>query len=728
MATLQSQTPKVLLAGNPNAGKTTLFNALSGARHKVGNYPGVTIDRASAKMSLPGGNQVELVDVPGTYSISARSPEEQVAVDTVLGSETDAAAVLCVVDASSLARSLYLPLQFMEAGLPVVIAVNMMDLARKDGDEINLRTLSDSFGVPVIGVTATKREGFGDLLSALATTVASALPAHAFDVSYSADVEEAVQRLQPSMRSWLGASVSKSLVRARSLWALLCVGDDELFGIPDDVRQAVLSIPEAKRSQIDEAVVSKRYRLIDRICHDAKRTSISDDKAWTERIDGVLTHRVWGLVVFAFVMFAVFEALFSWSEPLIAVIESGVARSQTLAQALLPAGALQDLLVNGVIAGVGNVLVFVPQILMLFVFIAFLEDTGYLARVAFVIDKLMSSVGLHGKAFVPLLSGFACAVPAVMATRTIENRRDRLVVMLSLPLMTCSARLPVYVLIIATVFAGSERVLGVFSVGAAVLFSMYLLSVFATLGAAAVFRRTAFKGPTTPLILELPRYRWPTLLNLWLTTWRRLKSFLVDAGTIILALTIVLWALLSYPKNDDAELVFETQRSAAVQIVDLEEREAALSTIDSQQASERLRYSVAGRAGQAIEPVIRPLGFDWRVGVGIIGAFAAREVFISTLGMVFGIEDAKGDEQSLRSALQSATHSDGAKLMTPLAGASLMIFFLFACQCMSTIAVVRRESGSWKWPIVMFVYMTVLAYVASLAVYQIGKWLGWGLS
>ena len=308
---------------------------------------------------------------------------------------------------------------------------------------------------------------------------------------------------------------------------------------PQTLRSLVETALGNAGEQIDEAIVSARYAFIDHACGQATRPNSREQKGWTERIDGILTHRVWGLLVFAMVMFAVFEALFSWSEPLIAGIEVGVVFFQGLVTQSLPDGPLRDLLVDGVLAGVGNVLVFVPQILMLFLFIGFLEDTGYLARVAFVIDKLMSSVGLHGKAFVPLLSGFACAVPAVMATRTIEHRRDRLVVMLCLPLMTCSARLPVYVLIIATVFAGSQRVFGIFSVGAVALFLMYALSVVATLGTAAVFRRTMFKGPTTPLILELPRYRWPTLLNLWLAAWRRLKSFLVDAGTIILALTIV---------------------------------------------------------------------------------------------------------------------------------------------------------------------------------------------
>jgi ferrous iron transport protein B len=385
----------------------------------------------------------------------------------------------------------------------------------------------------------------------------------------------------------------------------------------------------------------------------------------------------------------------------------------------------QDLVVEGIIAGVGNVIVFAPQILMLFLFIGFLEDSGYLARVAFVIDRVMKGVGLHGKAFVPLLSGFACAVPAVMATRTIERRRDRLVTMLALPLMSCSARLPVYILVVGTVFAGQS--LGWFSAGAVALFSMYTLSVLVTLAAAALIRRTVLPGPAPTFVLEMPPYRWPSAPILWLNAWRRLRIFLVDAGTIILAMTILLWALLSFPKSADVTEHYTAERARVEQMAgsDLEKAEA-LRSIDSQEAADQLANSLGGRFGRAIEPAIRPIGFDWQIGVGIIGAFAAREVFISTLGVVFGIGEADEENTPLRQALRDARHADGTPVMTPLSGVSLMIFFLLACQCMSTIAVVRRESGSWKWPVFLFSYMTVLAYIASFAVYQGGQLLGFG--
>ena len=425
----------------------------------------------------------------------------------------------------------------------------------------------------------------------------------------------------------------------------------------------------------------------------------------------MLTHRIGGALAFAAVMMLVFQALFSWSEPAIAAIEDAVAAVQSWVAAVMPPGPLTSLIVDGVIAGVGNVVVFVPQIALLFLFIGLLEDLGYLSRAAFVIDRVMRAVGLHGRAFVPMLSGFSCAVPAVMATRTLENRTDRLLTMLVLPLTSCSARLPVYVLITATVFAPGTRV-GFLSAGAVALFSMYALSVVAALVAAAVLRRTVLKGPVPTLVLELPPYRLPVLSVLLRGVWQRVKTFLIDAGTVILALTIVLWALLSYPKSPEVTAQAEQARATvAAMNLTAEEREARLIEIDSHEGGAQLRNSVAGRLGRLIEPAIAPLGFDWRIGVGILGAFAAREVFVGTLGVVFDISNADETNEPLREVLRGATWPDGATLMTPLAGVSLMVFFVLACQCMSTVAVVKRESGTWRWPLFMVAYMTVLAYV-----------------
>ena len=714
---------QVLIAGNPNSGKSTLFNALSGGSAHVGNYPGVTVDRTTARLRL-GVQDIELVDVPGMYSLTASSPEEQLAVNALI--EGGTRAVICVVDATTLQRGLYLALQLVESGVPVVVALNMMDSAARLGLDVDTERLSQLFGVPVVPVVATKRTGLDALLAALDAELAAGSGAQRAAVEYPPELETDVASLVPVVARWR-SETRPSQLRAFALWCLLSLGDDSLQGVPDEVRRSVSDIREAAIAHgrnLDLEIIASRYAWLDAAL--SQSCSAQDPgPSWSERIDRVLTHPVVGIGVFAAVMFAIFEALFAGAEPLISAIESLTAFMQSQAAAILPPGVLQDLVVEGIIAGVGNVIVFAPQILMLFLFIGFLEDSGYLARVAFVIDRVMKGVGLHGKAFVPLLSGFACAVPAVMATRTIERRRDRLVTMLALPLMSCSARLPVYILVVGTVFAGQS--VGWFSAGAVALFSMYTLSVLVTLAAAAVIRRTVLPGPAPTFVLEMPPYRWPSAQILWLNAWRRLRIFLVDAGTIILAMTILLWALLSFPKSTAVTDHYAAERERVEQMETSEaEKSDALRALGSQEAADQLANSLGGRFGHAIEPVIRPIGFDWQIGVGIIGAFAAREVFISTLGVVFGIGEADEENTPLREALRDARHADGTPVMTPLSGVSLMIFFLLACQCMSTLAVVRRESGSWKWPVFLFSYMTVLAYMASLAVYQGGQLLGFG--
>ncbi|MGB5192125.1 MAG: ferrous iron transport protein B [Polyangiales bacterium] len=715
--------PQILIAGNPNCGKSTLFNGMSGGSAHVGNYPGVTVDRTSASLLL-GSQTVDLVDVPGMYSLTASSPEEQLAVNALI--EPHTRAVVCVVDATTLQRGLYLALQLIETGVPVVVALNMMDAAEKLGLRIDVERLSALLGVAAVPVVATKRRGFDALREALTTALESPRDSKVPDVRYGEELESDISELVPFIERWRPDAPPRAF-RAFALWCMLSLGEDGLVGVPADVREAANRIRARAVEQgrnPDLEIIEARYAWLDWAV--AQTCSVRvPEVPFSERIDRVLTHPVAGILVFAAVMFAIFEALFAGAEPFMGAIETITAYLQVQAAAVVPAGVLRDLVVQGIIAGVGNVVVFAPQILMLFLFIGFLEDSGYLARVAFVIDRPMKGVGLHGKAFVPLLSGFACAVPAVMATRTIERRRDRLVTMLALPLMSCSARLPVYILVVGTVFAGES--VGWFSAGAVALFSMYTLSVLVTLGAAAVIRRTVLPGPTPPFVLEMPPYRWPSARILWINAWRRLRIFLVDAGTIILAMTIVLWAFLSFPKSEQVSAQQDLERERIERLALPEpQREAARRLVDAQAAREQLEQSLGGRFGHAIEPVLRPIGFDWQIGVGIIGAFAAREVFVSTLGIVFGIGDADEENKPLRRALQDAKHADGTPVMTPLSGVSLMIFFLLACQCMSTIAVVKRESGSWKWPVFLFSYMTVLAYVASLLVYQGGRLLGFG--
>jgi ferrous iron transport protein B len=726
--------PRVLVAGNANAGKTTVFNALTGARAQVSNYPGVTVSRASRRITLPSGSPVEIIDLPGIYSLSAQAPDEQVAVNEVLGRHDDLPdAIIVVVDAGAIERGLYLVLQIAETGVPVIVVLNMLDEASAGGADFDAERLGDWLGAMVVPTIASQGVGLDELRTAITTTLGLAPRPDSTWTGLPALVEQDVSTITQALTN-AHFGTSQATRRSWALWSLLSLStdDDATTGLPASVLDAVHTIQQdAVKTQrnLDHEIIAARYAWIEAVVADIRTMARQDTRKWTDRIDSILTQRFYGLVVFAVVMAVLFEALFTWANPLISLIETATGWLQATVTMVLPSGILSDLMVDGVIAGVGNVVVFVPQIGLLFFFIALLEDVGYLARVAFVIDKLMGQVGLQGKAFVPMLSGFACAIPAVMATRTIEGRRDRLITMLTLPMVSCSARLPVYALVTAVVFASDQRVLGILSVGAVVLFSMYALSVVATLGAAAILRRTVLRGPRLPMLLELPPYRVPLWRNVAAVTSMRVRSFLEDAGTIILTMTIILWALLSFPHSTAIDAHYDETRARLIATTtDTATRDAGLVELDGQLAGAQLNYSVGGRLGRIIEPVIKPLGFDWRIGIGILGAFAAREVFVSTLGIVFGIEEADEKSASLRSSLKRAERDDGSRLMTPLTGVSLMVFFVLACQCMSTIVVVRKESGSWSWPLFMFGYMSVLAYVASLAVYQIGSALGWGVS
>ena len=726
-APVAATAPLVLVAGNPNSGKSTLFNALSGATARVSNYPGTTVSRMSATARLEADGVVELVDLPGTYSLSARSQDEQVAVEAVLGlSSRRPDAVLVVADATALGRSLYFACEIVETGVPVVIALSMMDEARAQGLTVDVPRLRESLGVEVVPVVARHGAGLAQLRGALMRAIRAPGGRRNQQAPLPADLEAVVASLSAHL-SPVWPALTPDGRRAFALWLLLSLDDEPLpggvRGIPAAITREVARVRRDASTagrDLDHDIITGRYARIDAIVGRAVSAGPADRRSWTGRIDAVLTHKVGGIVVFVTVMLGLFQALFTWSEPAIGFIESQVAAAQDVVLSSMPPGPLRELLTGGVIAGVGNVIVFVPQIALLFLFIGVMEDLGYLARVAFVIDRVMGRVGLHGKSFVPMLSGFSCAIPAIMATRTLDNRTDRMLTMLVLPLMSCSARLPIYLLVIATVFSSTPPVLGILSAGAVALFAMYFLSVVAALAAAAVLRRTVLRGPRPTLMLELPPYRLPVPRVLLRNTWHQVRSFLVDAGTIILALTIVMWALLSYPRHPAVE-----PAGARTGALAAASEEAPADALAGRDRGAQLRYSLAGRFGRLLEPTLEPLGFDWRIGVGIFGAFAAREVFVSTMGMVFDLGDTDERSEPLRDALKSATRRDGSPLMTPLTGIALMVFFVLACQCMSTLAVVRRETGSWGWPAFMFAYQTMLAYGAALIVYQGGRALGW---
>ncbi len=704
---------RVVLVGNPNVGKTTLFNRLTGQNARVGNYPGITVERRSGDLALGDDGVAEVVDVPGAYSLTARSPEEQLAINSTLGIGGFEAPdlVVAVVDAGQLIRNLYLVLQLAELRVPLLVVLNMIDEASEPRPDP--AAVAELFGAPTLATNARSGEG----IEALRTEIARCLNEHTdarLDLAYPADLRASLDRVADALPRGWRKNVERD--RALALWALTSIDpEDELESVPPALRERCLDVQrDLAGRDLDLEVIGARYAFLD--AHADRifgRTAKHPPKrAGSARLDRVLLHPVFGFLAFVGIMLLMFLALFSWAEPAIALIEAAFGGLAELAKARLPAGVARDFLTDGVIGGVGNVLVFLPQILLLFLFIGLLEDSGYMARVAYLMDRIMRALGLHGRAFVPMLSGFACAVPAILATRTMERRRDRLLTMMVVPLMTCSARLPVYSLIIAALFP-DRTLLGFLPLGAVLMVAMYVFSIVMTLLAAAVIGRTVVRGRRVPLILELPPYRVPLLRGVLRMMWERAWVFLKEAGTVILACTIVLWALLSFPR------VEPTPAPPAVGVTQPAPSDAALRAT-------ALERSYGGRLGKALEPALEPLGFDWKIGIGLIGAFAAREVFVSTLGVVYGVGAADEDTSPLRQRIKSETRADGTPVHSALTGLSLMVFFALACQCMSTLAVVRRETRSWRWPAFLFAYMTTLAYLASLLVYQGGRWLGLG--
>ena len=728
MSDVATRTPLVAIAGNPNTGKTTLFNRLTGARQKVGNYPGVTVDRHEGTVRLPG-QSARLVDVPGCYSLSARSEEEQIAVQATCGLPPFEApeVVVLVLDATQLRRNLYLAVQLLETRVPLVVALNQMDLVEKSGSGVDASALSEDLGVPVVPTTARTGEGIDRLREEIEKALSrptSAAPGPPWKIEDSL-LEADVERIEEALPGEWGVS-DPDRRRALALWAMLSLDDqDEVKDVPAGLREKVASrrkLATAAGRDLDLDVVQARYSWIDaRLGRWVVRAG--QGRLFTERIDAVLLNPLLGFVIFLVLMGIVFQSLFSWSDPLIGMVETGFEALAGWVTAVMGEGLLREFITDGLIAGVGSVVVFLPQILMLFLFVAVLEDSGYMARVAFLMDRIMRSLGLHGRAFVPMMSGFACAIPAVMATRTMERKRDRLLTMMVVPLMTCAARLPVYTLIIAALFPPST-VMGFMPVQGLLMVSMYLFSTLVALVAVAVLSRTVLKGPSVPLILELPPYRLPEPGNVLRTMWEKGRVFLAEAGTVILVCTIALWGLLAFPKTAPDAANFEARRAEAVAELPAEEVDATLEVIDAEEEGSRVRASYAGRVGQLLEPMIEPLGFDWKIGVGLIGSFAAREVFVATMGIVYGIGEADEESSTLREQIRAETRADGAPVYTPLVGLSLMVFFALACQCMSTVAAVKRETAGWRWPTFMLVYMTVLAWAASFIVYQGGQLIG----
>jgi ferrous iron transport protein B len=688
---------RLVIVGNPNCGKTTLFNALTGLRQKVANYPGVTVEKKSGRFFGSHGEPMELVDLPGSYSLQARSPDEAISRDVLLGFRSDTLqpdAVICVVDASNLGRNLYLVAQIMELGLPVIVALNMVDIAEAKGIVIDLNALRKALGVPVIRTVATKRVGLVELKQALSH---SQLTTPKKTASLPSAIEHEAQQVAGQLIAVHGLSIE--VARAQALLLLALSGRTaiaEAAGseiIADEVAAAAERLRTAGHEPAADPVEA-RYTWVQSICERAARAGDASPKfgqlTISDRIDFVLTHRIWGWLFFVALMATMFFCIFTLAQIPMDWIKDGVQGIGNLVEKLLPESDSRSLLVNGIISGVGAVVTFLPQILILFFFIGLLEDTGYLPRAAFIIDRVMTKVGLHGKSFIPLLSCFACTIPGIMAARTIENRKDRLTTILIAPLMSCSARLPVYALLIAAMFPSS--VVNVWQ-KAGIMLAMYFLGMGTAFCAAWMFKKSLLKGETPMLILELPPYRFPSLKWIFLQMIQRARLFLRRCGTIILGVSVVLWALATYPKKPEPN-----------------------ST-----GSERIAYSLAGRIGHLAEPMIKPLGFDWKIGICLVSSFAAREVFVGTMGVLYSVEG-EGQEETnvnkLRDAMVGEKWPDGAPVFTPRVCLALMVFYVLALQCMSTIAIVRRETNSWKWPAFQLVYLNTLAYIGALVVYQ----------
>ena len=727
-----AKTITVALVGNPNTGKSTLFTALAGVRQHVGNYPGVTVEKKTGRMTHDG-THFNLVDLPGTYSLAPRSPDERVAVDVLLGLRGDERpdAVLCVVDAGNLERNLYLVSQTLELGLPTVIALNMIDVARERGTKIDVAKLRERLGVPIVEIQANRSIGLDELKRAVKS--ASMSPPPTIESPFSTEFRDEVRKLEshPSLTQ-LNERLPSRLV-PRLLLDTTGVFTEDLQAPSAELKQVLTEARDrlAKLGQPVPAVEAMaRYGWVGKLLagivvrDTVRRTTLSD------RIDKVLTDRVYGTIFFAVMMIVVFQAVFTWAGPLMELIESGVGALGEFLGKRMSDGALRSLIVEGIIGGVGGVVVFLPQILILFLFIGILEDCGYMARAAYLMDKLMVRVGLSGKSFIPLLSSFACAIPGVMATRVIENKRDRLTTMLIAPLMSCSARIPVYTLLIAA-FVPEKFWLGFVSLQGFVMFAMYLVGIVAAVAVAWLLKRTMLRGPTPPFVMELPSYKMPAPLTVFYRMLDRGWAFLSNAGTIILAVSIVVWAGLYYP-HDTAEVeasIGPEKAQLEAQIESLpegsDERAAAEGDLENRVKGAQQRQSYLGRMGRAIEPLVRPLGWDWRIGSAAIASFPAREVVVATLGIIYNVGgelDVEDEEQrgKLATVLAEATWDGTDRPVFNLATAlSIMVFFALCAQCAATLAIIKRETNSWRWPIFTFTYMTALAYVAALVTYQI---------
>lgn len=727
----------IALIGNPNCGKTTIFNALTGMNQKVGNYPGVTVEKVIGHYIDSKKNKVDVIDLPGTYSLTAMSPDEKIARDTILGkqeSNIKIDVIVVVLDACSLERNLYLATQALELGKPVVFALNMFDEAEKQGKNIEIRRLSACLNSDVIPTVGIRSKG----ISLLKETIRNALSQEVTSgvIKLNLEINTSIKKVGSFLQNKLNYSNAM-----KSAEALRLIGSDEnrLKGIDFLVAADLNELIQSERIRLaklginwSSAEAEARYNFAQKTvntCMVVKK--LSDQLSFTEAVDSILLHKVWGPLIFVALMLLIFQSVFTWATPIMNLIEVLVEWLKTIIGNSIQNDSIRSLVVDGIISGVGGVVLFLPQILILFMYISILERTGYMARIAFIMDRLMSKMGLHGKSFVPMLSGFACSIPGIMACRTIENWRDRLVTILVIPLITCSARLPVYILLIALFVPKTKY--GPFALQGLVMSAMYFLGIFGAMITALILKSTLFKSKSPPLLLELPSYKTPMIQDIAMDLFQRGGSFLTKAGTVILGLSVILWGLLHYPQVEPPSILpTDVENNIELRLAELVKSDPSINMETAKKdltkhwiEEYKLTHSYAGYLGKAIEPIIAPLGFNWKIGVGLIASFAAREVFVSTMSIVYGLGD-NSDQNSnqLVDHMQNDKKANGEQTFSPLVALSLLVFFAFSMQCLATLTIVYRESNSWIWPTLQITYTTALAWLSSFSVYQIGKILG----
>ena len=701
---------KVALVGNPNTGKSTLFNLLTGLNQKIGNFPGITVDKKIGYSKLDATTTAEIIDLPGTYSLYPKSKDESI-VFQVLADKNNSSypdMVVLVADATNLRRNLLLCSQVADLGLPMLLVLNMTDLARKEGIHVNVDRLAERLGIQVVAMSARNNDGLATLKKAISHTTSISTQKTGIDVN--AFAPEAIK------------AVKDKIGTENDYYALQVLHQHEHLLFFSETEQKEIEAIEEKynfeSSQIQGAETIARYRFLSTVLTDVVfDTGAAKKFKVTDKLDSILTNRFWGFFIFILILFFVFNAIFSWSSYPMELIETSFVWLTELGHKHLPEGVLTNLFLDGVLAGLGGVIIFIPQIAILFALISILEDTGYMARVTFMLDKIMRKFGLSGKSVVPMIGGIACAVPSIMSARNIENWKDRIITIMVTPLVSCSARLPVYTLLISLVVP-NKLVFGFLSLQGLTLMAMYVISIFAAILVAMVMKFIIKAKEKSYFIMELPVYRMPRWNNVIYTMYEKSKTFVLEAGKVIIAISIVLWVLATYGPEKRFDPIQAKYSALKVNVND----EVKLAAIERDEAAEKLENSYAGILGQIIEPAIKPLGFDWKIGISLITSFAAREAFVGTMSTIYSVDSGEEQTATIRNKMRDAVNPNtGLPVFTFATSLSLMLFYAFAMQCMSTVAVVYRETKSWKWPIIQLVYMTALAYLASLLAYQFLK-------